>query len=96
MHKKGISIMTFLAGAAVGVIGGILFAPASGTSVRKILSYRVKNYVEKIQELIKALSYTKAAVSSHAKAAGQEVIDETISKAKQLLQDVNELATQLE
>jgi len=96
MRKKSIGIIPFLAGAASGIVVGMLFAPASGISVRKVLSYRVKNYVEKLQELIKALSYTKSAVSSQAKAAGQEVIDETISKAEQLLRDVNELAAQLE
>ena len=96
MRRKSISIIYLLLGATLGLVGGILFAPASGTNVRQVLSYKVKNYIEKLQELIKALSYTKAAVSSQAKAAGQEVIDETISKAKQLLQDANELAAQLE
>ena len=96
MRRKSISIIYLLLGATLGLVGGILFAPASGINVRQVLSYKVKNYIEKLQELIKALSYTKAAVSSQAKAAGQEVIDETISKAKQLLQDANELAAQLE
>ena len=96
MRKNSVSIISLLLGAALGFVGGILFAPASGTNVRKILSYRVKNYVEKLQELIKALAYTKSAVSNQAKAAGQEVIDETISKAKLLLEDANELAAQLD
>ena len=96
MRKNTTSIVTLLLGAAVGIVGGILFAPSSGAHVRKTFSYKVKTYVEKLQELIKALSRTKVAVSSQAKAAGQEVIDETISKAKQLLQDANELASQLE
>jgi gas vesicle protein len=96
MRRNSISVITLLLGTAVGFVGGILFAPSSGTNVRKMLSYRVKSYAEKLQELIKTLAHTKSAVSSQAKAAGQEVIDETISKAKQLLQDANELAAQLE
>jgi gas vesicle protein len=96
MRRKSISIIALLLGAAVGVVGGVLFAPARGTNVRSVLSYKIKSYIEKLQELIKALSNTKTAASSQAKAAGQEVIDETISKAKQLLQDANELAVQLE
>jgi len=80
----------------VGFVGGILLAPSSGNNVRKVLSYKVKNYAEKLQELIKTLSHTKVAVSSQAKAAGQEVIDETISRAKQLLLDADELTAQLE
>ncbi len=75
---------------------GILFAPARGASVRSTLSYRVKSYVEKLQEIIKKLSHTRDSVSSQAKAASQKVIDETIHKAKQLLQEANELAAQLE
>lgn len=96
MRRNSISIITLLLGAAVGFVGGVLFFPASGNNVRKVLSYKIKNYVEKLQELIKALSHTKVAVSSQAKVAGQEVIDKTISRAKQLLQDANELAAQLE
>jgi len=45
MHKNTISIMPFLLGAAVGVAVGALFAHTGGTSVRRVLSYRVKNYI---------------------------------------------------
>jgi gas vesicle protein len=96
MRKKSIGVVALFLGAAVGIIGGVLFAPARGTSVRSMLSYKIKSYIEKLQDLVKTLSYTKTAVSSQAKATGQGVIDETIIKAKQLLQDANELAAQLE
>jgi gas vesicle protein len=96
MRRKSVNIIALLLGAAVGIVGGVLFAPSRGTNVRSTLSYRIRSYVEKLQELLKALSHTKTAVSSQAKSAGQEVIDETISRAKQLLQDANELAAQLE
>ena len=96
MRKNSISILALLLGTAVGVMGGVLFAPARGSSVRKILSYKVKSYVAKLQELIKTLSQTKVVVSTQAKTAGQELIDETISKAKLLLQEANELAAQIE
>src|SRR3569623_596068 len=96
MRRKSISFIALLLGAVLGLVGGLLFAPARGENIRKVLSYRIKSYAEKLQELIRTLSYTKATVSSQAKVASQEVIDETISKAKQLLQDVDELASQLE
>ena len=96
MRRNSVSIIALFLGAVVGIIGGILFAPSRGTNVRKVLSYRVKNYVERLQELIKALSRTQATASSQAKAASQEVIDETINKAQQLLKDANDLAAQLE
>ena len=96
MRRNSVSIIALFLGTVVGIVVGILFAPARGTNVRKVLSYRVKSYVERLQALIKTLSHTQATASSQAKAAGQEVIDETINKAKQLLQDANELAAQLE
>ncbi len=96
MRKNSGSIIALFLGTVVGIVGGILFAPARGANVRKLLSYRVQSYVEKLQELIRTLSHTQAISSSQAKAAGQEVIDATIHKAKQLLQDANELAAQLE
>lgn len=96
MRKNSGSIIALVLGTAIGIVGGILFAPARGDNVRKLLSYRLQSYVEKLQELIRTLSHTQTISSSQAKAAGQEVIDETIHKAKQLLQDANELAAQLE
>lgn len=50
MRRNSISIITLLLGTTVGVVGGILFAPTKGTNVRKALSYKVKSYVEKLQE----------------------------------------------
>jgi gas vesicle protein len=96
MRRNSISIFTFFLGTGVGILAGILFAPARGTNVRKALSYKVKHSIEKLQDLIKTLSHTQAAASSQAKAAGQELIEETIGKAKLLLKEANELAAQLE
>ena len=95
MRKSSASLLAFILGTTTGAIAALLLAPTKGVDVRSILSYRVKNYTEKLQDLIKVLSRTKAAASSQAKTAGQEVIDETIEKAKRLLQDANDLATQL-
>ena len=96
MRKNSVSIFALLLGTVVGATLTLLFARTKGEEVRSTLSYRVKNYVEKLQELIKVLSHTKTAASSQAKAAGQEVIEGTIQKAKRLLQDANELAAQLD
>lgn len=96
MRKNITNIFTFVLGTATGAMVALLFAPKKGVDVRSILSYRVKNYTEKLQDLIKVLAHTKASASSQAKAAGQEVIDETIQKAKQLLIDANDLAAQLD
>ena len=97
MHKPSLNnTIVLLAGAILGVVGGMLLAPYRGSSLRKMLSYRFRRHVKHLQELIKSLSYTQRIEASQAKTAGQEVIDKTISKAKQLLKEANELAMQIE
>ncbi|MEL6607009.1 MAG: YtxH domain-containing protein [Bacteroidota bacterium] len=96
MRKSLASTFFFITGAAIGAIVALLFAPTRGENIRNTLSYRVKSYTEKLQDLIKILSHTKTASLSQAKTAGQEVINETIQKAKRLLKDANDLAAQLE
>ena len=95
MRKNLARTFLFITGAAMGAIVALLFAPTRGENIRSTLSYRVKSYTEKLQDLIKILSHNKAAASSQAKTAGQEVIDETIRKARRLLKDANDLAAQL-
>lgn len=95
MRKNSTGFFTFILGIVTGAIAALLFAPTRGVDVRSTLSYRVKSYTEKLQDLIKILSHTKNASPSQAKTAGQEVIDETIQKAKRLLKDANDLAAQL-
>lgn len=97
MRKSSTSIIILAIGGALGILGGILFAPASGSNTRGALSYQLSRLREKIQELIKELVLvsTKARVTSKAKAAGQEVVDKTVNKAKQLLREADELAAQL-
>jgi len=96
MCRKSVNFIALFAGMIMGIAGGMLFAPTRGANARKVLSYRIRRYAEKLQELIKALSSTQVAVSNQAKTASQEIVDQTIEKAQQLLKDANELATQLE
>ena len=95
MRKKSASITALLIGAALGILGGILFAPSRGVSARDTLTYQLKRLKEKLQELIKELSLvsTKTMVTSKAKVAGQEVIDKTVQKAQKLLAEINELSS---
>lgn len=97
MRKSSTSIIILIIGGALGVLGGILFAPTSGSNTRGALSYQLRRLREKIQELIKELVLvsTKTRVTSKAKAAGQEVVDKTVNKAKQLLREADELVAQL-
>lgn len=96
MRRKSANLLLLLLGTCLGFVGGILFAPSRGTHVRKTLSYKVRSCMERLQELIRTLSRNKATGSSQAKAAGQEVIEETIVRANKLLKEVNDLAARLE
>jgi len=97
MRKNSASITALLVGIALGVLGGILFAPAGGASVRNTLTYQLKKTKTKLQKLIQVLALLRAKgiVTSQAKVAGQEVVDKTVQKAQKLLAEVNALAAQL-
>ena len=96
MRRNSINLLALLLGTAVGIVAGLLFAPDKGANARKVLSYKIKNYAEKLQALMHVLVHTKVTMPSQAKAAGQQVVEETIRQAEQLLQMVNELTVQLE
>lgn len=98
MRKYSANITTFLLGAVLGILGGILFAPTEGTSTRDLLTYQLKRLKVKLQAFIKelVLASTKTPVASEAKIAGQEIVDKTVQKAQKLLVAVNELSSQLE
>ena len=92
MRKSSASITALLVGVVLGILGGILFAPAGGASIRDTLTYQLRRFKVKLQELIKelALVSTKTMVTSKAKVTGQEVIDKTVQKAQKLLAEVND------
>ena len=98
MRKNSASITALLIGISLGILGGMLFAPAGGANVRNTLTYQLKRTKSKLQDLIKVLALVRAKgmVTSKAKVAGQEVIDKTVQKAQRLLAEVNNLAAQLE
>ena len=51
MTKKGNGLGKFLAGAAIGVGLGILFAPKAGAETRKELKEKMDDLVKKVKEL---------------------------------------------
>jgi gas vesicle protein len=48
--KRGSLIFGLLAGACLGAIGGILFAPHKGSVTRKIITRRGDDYIDVLQE----------------------------------------------
>ena len=51
MEKKKSGIGKFIAGAAVGVGLGMLFAPKSGAEIRKELKEKIEEIINKIKEI---------------------------------------------
>jgi len=96
MSKKGNTLITFLAGAAVGAILGILYAPDKGTVTREKLSFQLDKYKKLLEEYLDDLVSGKdTPLTSEAKSQGEKVVSETKGKAERLLEDVDELLEQL-
>jgi gas vesicle protein len=96
MSKKGNTLITFLAGAAVGAILGVLYAPDKGSVTREKLSFRLDKYKKMLEEFLNDLMTGKdSPLTSEAKSQGERVVSEAKGKAERLLEDVDELLEQL-
>jgi gas vesicle protein len=96
MSKKGNTLITFLAGAAVGAILGVLYAPDKGTVTREKLSFQLDKYKKLLEDYLNDLVSGKdTPLTSEAKSQGEKVVSETKGKAERLLEDVDELLEQL-
>jgi gas vesicle protein len=95
MSKKSNSILTFVLGAGIGAVLGVLYAPDSGNNTRDKLSYRLTKYKGELEDLINQLMEGKNLPDNVAKSEGDKVITEAKSKAENLLNDVNKLIEQI-
>ena len=96
MSKKGNTLMAFLAGAAVGAILGVLYAPDKGSNTREKLSFRLDKYKKMLEDFINGITDGKEMpLTSDAKSPSGKVVSEAKDKAEKLLEDVDELLSQI-
>jgi gas vesicle protein len=96
------TFMAFLAGIAAGTAIGILYAPEKGEITRDKLGLKLNQYREQLQVFIADLiergdevASDMAGGDSEAKAEGKKVVNEARQKAERLLEDVENLMTQI-
>lgn len=98
MSKKSNALMAFLAGAAAGAILGVLYAPDKGSNTREKLSFRLDKYKKMLEDFINGMvegKETPQTESSDPNSPSGKVVSAAKDKAEQLLEDVDELLSQI-
>ena len=97
MSKKGNTMMAFLAGAAMGAILGVLYAPDKGSNTREKLSFRLDKYKKILEDFINGIVDGKEMplTNTDSKSPSGKVVSEAKDKAEKLLEDVDELLSQI-
>lgn len=97
MSKRGGTLFAFLAGAAIGALLGVLYAPDKGSNTREKLSFRLDQYRKMLEEFIQEMMAGKQTAQDAGASAAEapSAPSEAEIKAQQLLRDVDDLLAQL-
>jgi len=96
MNKTASSLLLFISGMIAGSLAGIMFAPDTGMNTRDRVTFRLERYRKRLEELLSDLVRSKEQLpESVAKTDGERVINDAREKAKQLLDDVDNLLGQI-
>jgi len=96
MNRTASSLIVFVSGMIAGSLAGIMFAPDTGINTRDRVTFRLEKYRKQLEELISDLVRSKEQLpESVAKSDGEKVITDAREKAKQLLDDVDNLLDQI-
>jgi gas vesicle protein len=96
MKRKNETIVTLAVGMLIGVIAGILWAPAEGKNTRSLILYRLRKYTNIVRQLLYDLLETQKGTVNKAKEASKDVIRNTKNKAKDLLKNIDELTSNIQ
>ncbi len=95
MNKSSNTWITFLTGAGIGAVLGVLFAPDTGINTRDKMTYQLSKYREELEKIINDLRVGKNLPYNEARTEGNKVITDAKNKAENLLSDVNKLIEQI-
>jgi gas vesicle protein len=96
MSKKGNTLLAFLTGASIGALLGVLYAPDKGSNTREKLSFRLDKYKKMLEDFIEGIVEEQEVKSNiDPKSPSGKVVTEAKDKAERLLEDVDELLSQI-
>ena len=76
---------TFFLGLGVGLIGGALFAPRSGSETREYLGKKTDDGLDYVKTKTSELSATASGLVEQGKTAASEMVDKTRTMASDML-----------
>lgn len=95
MSKSKDFALGILAGAAVGSVIALLYAPDKGSNTRDMLSYRMSTYIDELSQLIDKLSEENQMISD-AKKKGDLVVEDARQRAEDLIKEAEDLLGSIE